>query len=403
MPTLRNARTADGRLLDVQVGDDGVVKATSDATGDPVAEDEVDLGGRLTVTAPGEPHAHIDKAYTADLVPNPAGDLMGAIEAWRGRYEERTPEEIAGRARRAAETALGHGVTAMRTHVDVGPEIGLRGIEAVIAVREELRGRLDLQVVALVSTPLTGPEGADRRAALRAAVEAGVDIVGGCPHLDPDPSGLIDEAVAVAVDARLPIDLHVDETLDPEMRSLPMLARAVLDRGFDLGTAASHCVSLGMQPEADQRETARLVAEARVAVVTLPQTNLFLQARGELTAAPRGLTAIEPLRAAGALVAGGGDNVQDPFNTVGRNDPLETAALLVMAGHLTPEDAYAAVSTAVRSTMGLAAAGVDVGERADLLVADVGSVRELVAASPPARTVIRGGVVVADTQVQRVV
>lgn len=403
MPTLRNARAADGRLLDLDVGADGTVTASAPASGAVVLDGEIDLGGRLAVAAPAEPHAHLDKAYTADLVPNPAGDLLGAIEAWRSRYHERTPDEIAARARRAATTALAHGATALRTHVDVGPEIGLRAVDAVVGVRDELRDRLDLQVVALVSPPLTGTEGAPNRRALAAAVEAGAGVVGGCPHLDPDPDGAITEALAVATDAGLPVDLHVDETLDADVRGLAALSRAVLDGGFERGVTASHCVSLGMQSEAEQRQTAALVAEAHVAVVTLPQTNLFLQARGATTAAPRGLTALEPLLAAGALVAGGGDNVQDPFNTVGRNDPLETAALLVMAGHLDPDSAYATVSAAVRAVMGLPSAGVDVGQRADLLVADVGSVRELVAAAPPARTVIRGGVVVADTQIVRTI
>ena len=401
MPTLRSARTPDGRILDVEVDGDGLVTSIAPATG-LVEPGEVDLGGRLTLPAMAEPHAHLDKAYTADLVPNPAGDLMGAIEAWRARYDDRTPEDIAGRARRGAEVALGHGATAIRTHVDVNEGIGLRAVEAVVEVREQLRGLVDLQIVALVGSPLTGDPGRELRGLLDAAVEAGVDLVGGCPHLDDDPQGLIDHCLDVATEAGLPVDLHVDETLDPSMRSLPMLAKAVLDRGFDLGTAASHCVSLGMQPQRDQAETARLCAEAGVAVITLPQTNLFLQARGITTAAPRGLTALPALFEHGVTVAGGGDNVEDPFNTVGRNDPLETAALLVMAGHLTPELAYETVSASVRETIGLPPAGLEVGHRADLVSADVATVRELVASAPAGLTVLRAGRVVAETRVERV-
>ncbi|MEO1063828.1 MAG: amidohydrolase family protein [Actinomycetota bacterium] len=400
MPTLRSARTPDGRLLDVEVDETGVVTASGPASG-VVEPGDIDLAGRLTVPAPGEPHAHLDKAYTADLVPNPAGDLMGAIEAWRARYGERTPDEIARRARHGAEVALGHGATAIRTHVDVGETIGTRAVEAVAGVREELRDRIDLQIVALVACPLSGPDGRGNRRALDAAIEAGVDLVGGCPHLDADPQAVVDATLDAGTEAGLPLDLHVDETLDPSMRSLPMLARAVLDRGFDLGVAASHCVSLGMQPEADQAETARLCAEAGVSVVTLPQTNLFLQARGIGTAPPRGLTALPALLEHGVNVAGGGDNVEDPFNTVGRNDPLETAALLVMAGHLTAEQAYETVSTEVRRALGLPDAGLEVGQRADLLVTAAATVRELVASAPPERSVLRGGRVVAETVLER--
>ena len=264
-----------------------------------------------------------------------------------------------------------------------------------------LRDRIDLQIVALVACPLSGPEGRANRQALTGAIEAGVDLIGGCPHLDGDPQAVVDTTLDAGSDAGLPVDLHVDETLDPSMRSLPLLARAVLDRSFSLGVAASHCVSLGMQPEADQIETARLCADAGISVVTLPQTNLFLQARGMTTAPPRGLTALPALLANGVNVAGGGDNVEDPFNTVGRNDPLETAALLVMAGHLTAELAYETVSTSVRRALGLAPAGLEVGQRADLLVTDAATVRELVASAPVERLVLRGGRVVAETRVDR--
>src|SRR4030095_12834339 len=127
------------------------------------------------------------------------------------------------------------------------------------------------------------------------------------------------------------------------------LARVVADGALDgLRATASHCVSLGVQDETPQAVVPAELAAADVAVVTLPQTNLFLQARGTTTAPPRGLTALRPLLDAGVTVAGGADNMQDPFNIVGRGDPLETAALLVMAGHLTPAEAYHAVAAGTR-------------------------------------------------------
>ncbi len=108
-------------------------------------------------------------------------------------------------------------------------------------------GLLDVQIVALTASPMTGSDGAANRAALVAAVEAGIDLVGGCPHLDPDPEGLIANAIAVATDAGIGIDLHVDEMLDPSVLTLRELARQVMDTGFAGSVAASHCVTLGMQ------------------------------------------------------------------------------------------------------------------------------------------------------------
>ncbi|MEM7272162.1 MAG: cytosine deaminase, partial [Actinomycetota bacterium] len=86
---LRNARLADGRLVDLAMAA-GTITAVTPSTGgaaaiddDPGSAAEVeDLGGLLVLPAAVEPHAHLDKALTAELAPNPTGDLLGAIDAW---------------------------------------------------------------------------------------------------------------------------------------------------------------------------------------------------------------------------------------------------------------------------------------------------------------------------------
>ncbi len=140
--------------------------------------------------------------------------------------------------------------------------------------------------------------------------------------------------------------------------------------GYAHSATASHCVSLSMQTEDVQKRVSATVAEAGVNVVALPQTNLFLQARGITTAPPRGLTATAALDAAGVNVCAGADNLQDPFCTVGRADALETAALMVMAGHDSPQLAYERVSTMARKAIGMPANG-------DILAIRASTVREL--------------------------
>jgi cytosine deaminase len=310
---------------------------------------------------------------------------------------------MVARAIQAIELLLVHGVTAVRSHVAVGGDFGARNVVAMQEAKSHFKGLIDIQLVALAISPMTGPEGADNRAALAAAVEAGVDLIGGCPHLDPDGPGLIETAIRVATEAGLGIDLHVDETLDPAVLTLRDLARQVQDSGFEHPVAASHCVSLGMQTPEVQAEVAKEVAEAGVSVFCLPQTNLFLQGRDHPTATPRGLTAVRALQDAGVLVAAGADNVQDPFNPVGRSDPLETAALLVMAGHQTPDDAYRMVSNDVREGIGMPRLSIEVGSPADLVVIDAASPREAIADAPMSRRVYRRGVLVASTDQQTAV
>ncbi|MEZ5343449.1 MAG: amidohydrolase family protein [Acidimicrobiales bacterium] len=306
-----------------------------------------------------------------------------------------TPTRCGGRPR---WLLLVHGVTAVRTHVNVLENGGTESLRAVKDAAARFDGLIDVQTVALTGMRMTGPEGAGNRAVLAQAIELGVDYVGGCPHLDPDGPGLIKNAIAAATDAGIGIDLHVDEMLDPTVLTLLDYAKQVIDSGFTGLVAASHCVTLGMQPAAVQAEVARLVAEAGMAVFPLPQTNLFLQGRDNQTAMPRGLTAVKALQEAGVLVAAGADNVQDPFNLVGRSDPLETAALMVMAGHQLPDAAFDMVSNNVRRAIGLAPVTMAVGDPADFIAIDAPSIRGAIADAPMSRLVFRQGVLVASSQ-----
>lgn len=398
---LRSATLADGTVVDVRASGERIVEvAPAGRLGRGPDEDVQDLSGYVLLPAPAEPHAHLDKAFTDGHVPNPAGNLEGAIEAWIAYRAGLSVSDVFQRARSGALRSLAHGATAIRTHVDVGEGIELRGLEALLKLRSDLADIVPLQVVALVSRPFTGAAGAENRAFLRAAMEAGADLVGGAPHVDPDPPAALEFCLHVAAEYGKPVDLHMDETLNQSMLGLADLARRVID-GFPHPVTASHCVSLGIQPLEIQQRVARDLAAAGISVVTLPQTNLYLQGRGLETSPPRGLTAIGALLAAGVTVAGGGDNVQDPFNPLGRGDPLETAGLLVAAGHLDPLEAYRLVSTGARKAMGLPEVEIAPGSACELLAVAGSSLREVIATASEDRYVISRGQLASRTSVVR--
>lgn len=404
---LLRARLADQRLVDLTIADGRVVAIDPSAdvpSADTAAAaptesgvpEAFDLDGWLVVPALAEWHAHLDKALTADLVPNQSGDLFGAIDAWIAASDRGllTTEGMTERAVRTLGVLIDNGVTRVRTHVNVGAGNGSGSIEAVRRAASEFAGLIDLEIVALVASPITGAAGAGNRAALVEAIEAGVDLVGGCPHLEDDPEQMITDVLDLAAQAGIGLDLHIDETLDPNVLTLVSVARQVLDSAIGLPVTASHCVSLSMVPIDRQEAIAELVCAAGIDVVALPQTNLFLQGRDHPVGTPRGVTPISVLQAAGVTVGAGGDNVQDPFNPMGRADPLETANLLVTVSHLDPLAALSMV-TATRSAIPA------VGDPAHLLALDAGSVREALASPLLARRVLRGGQLVASTDVVR--
>lgn len=389
---LKRATLADGSVTDVVLRDGKILTVGPDLS---VLTDAttVDLDGYLLLPAAVEPHAHLDKAFLAETILNPTGDLMGAIEAMRANRHLLTVAETADRAERAARLMAANGYVAVRTHADTTLDNGLTSIEALIDARRRVADVIDVEIVALPGFPVTGAEGADQRALLRDALDAGADIVGGCPHLEHDGHGGIEAAtdvcLEIATDHGRPVDLHTDETLDPTANGLNVLARRVL-AGFDLGATASHCVSLGQQPPDRQQATAERVAEAGIGVVALPHTNLFLQGRGR-SPMPRGLTAVGVLRQAGVTVAAGADNVQDPFNPVGRACPFETAALMILTAHDLPGVAWDAVSAAPRRILDLEHSAIEPGCAADLVAVRAATVREAIAFGPADRMVWRRG------------
>lgn len=388
---LSGATLADGSVVDVRI-ENGVVTAVEPvAARDHVGDDALDLRGYLLMTAPAEPHAHLDKALSWDALAPKLGDLHDAIATWKAGSVRFDEESFRQRARTAALTMLRNGTTAVRTHVDIlEGEDPLRGIRAVDAVRRELRPLMDIEIVALIKTY-------SDVGLLHDALDAGADLVGGSPHNAPDPHAELDRLLGAAESRGVGADLHTDEFLFGDHHTIADYAERARHWPAERIRTASHCTRLGTMTDGELDMLLPRIAAAGIGVVANPITNLYLQGR-DVTAAPRGITAISALRAAGVPVAAGADNVRDPFNPLGRSDALETAMLTVIAGHMHPDDALTMVTDEARTVLGLPAAGPRVGARAELLAVRGTSVTDVIANAPADRVVIHDGAVVSRSE-----
>ncbi|MFI6052619.1 amidohydrolase family protein [Streptomyces violascens] len=335
---LCGARLADGRTVDVRLGG-GRIEAVGTAGSLTAHGSRVDLSGFLLLPAPAEPHAHSDTALTAFSAEGPVSYAV---------------EEVQRRATEAALLQLGHGATALRSHVRIDEVSGLDPLEAVLQTRRSLRGLTELAVVA-VPRLLTGVAGADGLAILRDAVKMGASVVGGCPDLDADPAGYAEAVLELAAEHGCAVDLHTDGT-DPAR-----LARlAAMSGGLRPGVAIGPCGGLSRLPRDTAARAADQLASAGVAVTCLPQGGCGMTDR-------QGAAPVRLLKAAGVRLAAGSGALRDVSNPVGRGDPLEAAYLLASQAGMRPEDAYAAVSTVARETMGLPEVRVEAGFPAELL------------------------------------
>ncbi len=372
---LSGARLGDGRAVDVRLCDgriEAVGTAGSLAPAVPPSA-RLDLGGYLLLPAPAEPHAHLDSALTAGADGPPS----------------RAPQDIQRRVTEAALLQLGHGTTAVRTHVRIGDVQGLQALEAVLQAGRSLKGLVELTAVAMPRV-LTGAAGTEGLAMLRDALKMGAGVVGGCPDLDPDPAGYAEAVLTVAAEFGCPVDLHTDSG-DPAR-----LARlAAMAGGLRPGVTIGPCAGLARLPRDAAARAAGQLAAAGVSVVCLPQGGC-----AALDRAPYGPGLARTLRAAGVRVAAGSGAVQDAANPVGRGDPLEAAFLLASYGECPAWSAYDAVSGQARAVLGLPEVRVEAGFPAELLAVRGPRLEEALSLAY-SRVVIHRGRVVSRTSAVR--
>ncbi len=298
--------------------------------------EDVVTGGMITPPF-AEPHVHLDAALLGQQAPNRSGTLREGINNWARLRAELTTADVQRRAITTAEMYAKFGTLRIRTHVDTGSTLA---VEALLALEGELADRgIELQVVAFPQEGILRAPG--RREAWERAVELGCHAVGGIPHFERTAQEGLD-SVRLVFDlaekhGRL-IDFHCDETDDPHSRNLELVCAQAMDRGFEGRVVAGHCTALHSYNNPHAAKVIELVAESRVQVVANPLDNSVLQGRYDHYPKRRGLTRVDQLWDAGALVGIGHDSVQDPWYRLGTANMLDAAHMLVHMGHLTSED-----------------------------------------------------------------
>jgi cytosine deaminase len=398
---VRNCTLVDGRReLDIGV-QDGTIVAVEPALA-ATAGSILEADGQL-VTAPFvDAHFHMDSvlSYGKPRV-NQSGTLLEGIALWGALKPMLTQEILIDNALTYCDWAVGKGLLAIRSHVDVS-DPRLLAVDALLHVREKIKPYIDLQLVAFPQDGvLRQPHILEN---LKRALDKGVEVVGGIPHFERtmvDGAESIRLLCELAAERGLRVDMHCDETDDPMSRHIETLAYHTQRLALAGRVTGSHLTSMHSMDNYYVSKLIPLIQESGVSVIANPLINITLQGRHDTYPKRRGMTRVPELLAAGVPVAFGHDCVLDPWYPMGSGDMLEVAHMGMHVAQMTGLEAIRACFTAVTTTpaqiLGIDRYGIEVGCKADMVLLQARSPQEAIRLRATRLAVIKNGKIIAST------
>jgi cytosine deaminase len=361
----------------------------------------VDLKGGLVWPGFVDVHTHLDKGHIWPRSPNPDGSFLGAASATMSDRSARwTAEDVQARMEFGLQCAWAHGTVAVRTHIDsLAPQAEVSW-PVFKVVRDAWAGRVDVQAASIMAMDaFAEPQGArlaDIVADAGGILGAATRLNGGVHDaLPPHFLDLLERFFRLAIDRGLDMDLHVDESGDSGAKALIEIARMAMRLGFKGRLQCGHCCSLAVQPDDFVDTTLSAIADAGIAIVSLPMCNMYLQGRtAGRTPRWRGVTLLHELKGAGIDLSIASDNCRDPFYAFGDHDMLEVMTQATRIAHLDhPFGDWPLAFTAVpAAVMGLSDRGrLTAGAPADLVLLSARFMSEMLSRNQADRVVLRGG------------
>lgn len=404
---ITNARLPDRDGLWHLVLSQGTIAAIAPATSAPSPESEpshtLNANGDLLIPGLVDGHIHLDKALLLDRRPARTGTFAEAMTETLRLKQSLTVADIQTRARQAIETAIGFGITAMRSHVEVDPTAGLRSLDALLPLREDYRWGLTLQLAVFAQEGIT--QQPNTLPLLRRAMVMGGDVIGSAPYVDADPKANICHIFDIAQEYDCDVDFHLDFLDDNEPLLLPFVIAETQRRGWQGRVCLGHMTKLAGLPPEPLAELASALRESQISILALPASDLYMMSRHETHNQRRGVAPIHRLAEQGVNVGVATNNILNLFTPFGDGDLLKICTLLAQVLQMGTADAHrlclAMATTQAAQAIGIADYGLRVGNRADLVLLKASSVSAAVGAAPVQRTVIKAGRIVAQSRLDQ--
>lgn len=249
-----------------------------------------------------------------------------------------------------------NGTTLFRLFSDVGTIGELKAAQGLLLAGEKYQNFCDIQVVAFPQEGiLRDPGTADL---LDEAIRQGCDVVGGLPWYEYTDEGArqhIDICFELAKRHDLDIHMLVDDTDDPNSRSLEYLALKSMREEFQGRVTASHCGAMAAYNDVYAAKVIDMVADVGITISANTHINFVCSAP----------------------------------------DQLEVAMMIAHIAQLTLlheiEQVFDMVTVNAVRAARLSEYGIALGRQADLVVVDAPSVHESLRLQPPRLHVIKRG------------
>jgi len=330
------------------------------------------LDGKLVMGGFVDSHVHLDKSCISGRCNCVTGTLQEAIAETAKAKQNFTEEDIYSRGQKTLEKAIIQGTTAMRTHVELDPTIGLKGFNAINQLKRDYAWAIDLQICVFPQEGLLNNPGTDEL--LWQACEKGAEIIGGCPYTDTDPKKQIARIFEIARHFDIYIDFHLDFNLDPTKSDLAEVCQQTINHGYQCRVAIGHATQLSALRPTDFEAEARRLADSGIALTVLPSTDLFLMGRDVTNLVPRGVTLLHTMLRHGVNGSLATNNVLNPFTPFGDCSLIRMANLYANIAQIGDqkglEDCFDLFSNRSADLMKLHDYGLVIGNPATLVVLD---------------------------------
>lgn len=381
---LKNVRPWAGSATDLAICDGRIARDL------PAGSKVIDGEGAIALPGLVDAHGHIDKTllgmgwrpFSADT------GVQSMIANERKVLSEIDGFSPARQSARAVDHMVARGTTHCRTHVDIGPDIGLANFHGVAATRDAVRDRMDMQIVAFPQTGvMTRPGTLDL---LDRACADGADAIGGLDPIgiDQDPKGQLDGLFAIADRHGVEVDIHLHDRGEIGAVTIDMIHDRTKALGLKGRVAVSHAFCLGSVPGDRLEGLIGKLLDQDIAI---------------MTHGPSGDTPFPPVRRlqdAGVRLFTGSDGIRDCWGPLNSGDMLQRAFVVAYRNGFR-RDADITLTLAMATTggaqlMGADGYGLDPGCVADLVLVDAETLAEAVVEHPTRRLVMKRGRVVAE-------